>query len=61
MHCYRSRIINSHTATPAEVDQKIHVSVNALSSTENTACTEHLWYSSDVTLHSLVSNLLELV
>ena len=42
MHCYRSRIINSHTATPAEVDQKIYISVNVLSYTDNTTCTEHL-------------------
>ena len=24
MHCYRSRIINSHGAIPAEADQKTH-------------------------------------
>ena len=24
MHCYRSRIIDSHIAIPAEIDQKIH-------------------------------------
>ena len=28
MHCYKSRIIDSHTATPAEVDQKAHQSVH---------------------------------
>ena len=26
-HCYRSRIIDSHAATPAEADQKIHWSL----------------------------------
>ena len=30
MHCYRSRIIDSHTATPAEVNQKIYQSVHFL-------------------------------
>ena len=33
MYCYRSRIIDSHTATPAEVDQKIHQPVHFLSLT----------------------------
>ena len=27
MHCYSSRIIDSHTATPAEANQKIHQSL----------------------------------
>ena len=31
MHCYRFRIIDSHIATLAEVDQKIHKSVDFLS------------------------------
>ena len=30
MHCYRSTIIDSHIATLAEVDQKIHQSVHFL-------------------------------
>ena len=33
MHCYRPRIIDSHTVTHAEVDRKIHQSVHFLSLT----------------------------
>ena len=30
MHCYRSRIFDSHLAIPVEVDQRIHESVHFL-------------------------------
>ena len=42
IHWYRSRIIDSHIATLVKVYQMIRTSVSALSSIDNTTCTDFL-------------------
>ena len=44
MHCYRSRIIDSHAATPAEADQKIQCTLVIARDDSRSSFTEQLQY-----------------